>query len=90
MRPGERSGWTLLKFAELSDNVPAAKALICLAKGAQLGMAGIDQPLSADGPHLRMVRKCTNLHPMAMRWATPPMVRLLIDAHASVTAVDAS
>ena len=89
MRPGERSGWTLLKFAELSDNVPAAKALICLAKGAQLGIAGIDYPLSADGPHLRMVRKCTNLH-MAMLPATPPMVKLLIDARASVSAVDAS
>ena len=89
MRPGERSGWTLLKFAELSDNVPAAKALICLAKGAQLDIAGIDYPLSADGPHLRMVRKCTNLH-MAMLPATPPVVRLLIDARASVSDVDAS
>jgi hypothetical protein len=63
---------------------------VLIIVASELGMAGIDHPLSADGPHLRMVRKCMNLHPMAMLPATPPMVKLLIDARASVTAVDAS
>jgi ankyrin repeat protein len=85
---GERSGWTLLKFAVLSDDVAAVKALICsAAKGANRGAAGIDQPLVAHGPVLCVLPKFTNLH-LAMMLASPPMVKLLIDSSADATAVD--
>jgi ankyrin repeat protein len=84
---GERSGWTLLKFAVLSDDVAAVKALLSATKGTKRRAVGIDQPLLTDGPHLGLLPKFTNLH-LAMLLASPPLVKLLIDVHASVTAVD--
>ena len=84
---GERSGWTLLKFAVLSDDFSAVKALLRAVKPTKSGTAGIDQPLLTDGPHLGLLPKFTNLH-LAMLLASPPLVKLLLDAHADVTAVD--
>ena len=83
---GELSGWTLLKFAVLSDDVSAVKALLCHAEASKSAVR-IDQPLRMGGPEVGMLPKLTNLH-LAMMLASPPVVKLLLDAHADAFALD--
>jgi ankyrin repeat protein len=87
---GKRTGWTLLKFAVVANNVRAVRMILDSRKLAESRLS-VDEPLHESYCHLAayqfLHKKVTNLH-VAMCIGTPAVVRLLLDAGANPYAED--
>ena len=82
----QNSGWTLLRYAVLSNDVLAAKTLLDPTKLASMSPSQrqryIDSPLKKQKGEFIFVKGQITIID-AMAWAGPEMIKLLLDAGAS-------